>query len=123
MPSNVWWKGEDRQVSGEESDLIPVSREMFAGGAQHVLGEINAYDAAVGQGLQQIFGEAAGAASGVEQDFVPFQFDAGENLFAPTDLRSRDAVVGGGIPFAGGHGARLNEMKTAGDAEDARFYF
>jgi hypothetical protein len=50
--------------------------------------------------LEQIGGKSAGAAASVKNQFVASEFETGEDLFSPTNLRLRKTVVFGRIPFA-----------------------
>src|SRR5215472_18029725 len=104
------FEGQAFKVSDDEGGFGGVGREMFAGGAQHILGEIDSDDTAGGQGFEQVFGETARAASGVEQGFVPLEAHASQDLPTPADLRAGDPVVGSGVPFAG-HESRVNDRR------------
>ena len=79
-----------------------VLRQVLARGVQHVLREIDSDYLSVRQGLQQLGGETSGSAACVEDPFVPAKVKTGENFFAPVHLRTREAMVNGGVPFADG---------------------
>jgi hypothetical protein len=96
-------KREVKQIGSNYLDSLAELRlQVFAGRARHVLRNVECDHASFGQGLEQVGGKAAGASSGVENQFVALQPQTGEDPFSPTDLRLREAVVFGGIPFAGG---------------------
>ena len=54
------------------------------------------------QRLQQIRREPAGTRASVENKFVAPQLQTGKDLLSPADLRLREAVIFGGVPFAVG---------------------
>jgi len=92
---------EIKQVASEQpQSASEFLREMRARGAQHVLGQVDADDTPTGQGFQQFGGEESGAATGIEDPFVSVEFQAGEDLFPPTDLGRRQAMVDLGVPLA-----------------------
>ena len=90
-----------KQVASEQMQSASEVRcKVSARGAQHILRKVDGDDTSLGQGFQQFGGEEAGAATGVEDPFVSSEFQAGQDLFAPTDLGRREAMVDLGVPLA-----------------------
>src|SRR5690242_20493634 len=87
----------ERQVHEIGGDDVGARTELrlqeFTSGVRHVLRGVERNHAPARQGLQQVGGEAAGAAAGVKNQFVATQAQAGEDLFSPVDLGLRQAVV------------------------------
>jgi hypothetical protein len=63
------------------------------------LGAVEGDDAALWEELQQLGGEATGAAAGVEDGLVAAEVEAGEDFGAPADVRLGNAMIDGGVPF------------------------
>jgi hypothetical protein len=78
--------GGKREVQQVCDDDLGAGTELrlqeFTSGARHVLRDIERNHAPVGQGLQQVGGEAAGAAAGVKNQF-PLGAAGGKELFSP----------------------------------------
>ena len=79
---------------------------MIARLAQHVLGDVQAYDAACREQSAQLKCQAPSAASGIEHGLVSLERKLGQHLLAPGELRRGNAMISGCVPFAGS-GARL----------------
>ncbi len=96
-------KREVQQVSDDHlGSQAELRLQVFAGRSRHVLRNVQRDYTALGQRLEQIASQAASATAGVEDEFVASQLQSREDLFPPADLWLREAVVFGGIPFAGG---------------------
>ena len=91
-----------QQVTGQQVKArADIGREMFSRRMQHVLREIDGDDAPLRQSGEEFGSQPSGAAASVEDEFIPPEVQTREDFLAPTDLRSREAVVDGGIPLAG----------------------
>ena len=99
-------EGQVEQIAGNKVHTLTVFGKMIAGRSQHVLREISGNYAALWQSFQKIRCKAAGSTASVEHKVVSTQFEAREDSFAPTNLRTRKAMVNGRIPLAG-HGSGL----------------
>src|SRR5262249_40517671 len=92
--------------------IAEARREKFTSAANHVFRQVAGQNAAAGEALGQLGGQPAGAAAGVENGFLALQLDAVEDFEAPTELRVRDGVVGGGVPLlplVGEHSSMMPE--------------
>jgi hypothetical protein len=101
--------GADRlEIALEEADAIAEAGcEVFPGFVQHVLGAVEGDDPAEGETLQDLGGKTTGPAAGVENGLVAVKMEPGEDASAPPNVRLRDAVIDGGVPF--------DAVGTAGD--------
>ena len=96
-------KREIQEIGGNHlGSRAELRLQVFAGRSRHVLRNVERDHPSVGQSLEQIRRQAAGAGTSVENQFVASQLQTGENFLAPTDLWLREAMVFGGVPFAGG---------------------
>src|SRR6266480_3563465 len=88
-------------AANELHPAAEIGFEVSTSCIDHVLGEIERHHTPAGQSLQEIAGQPAGAAAGVEKNFISTQGNASEHFLSPADLRRGDFVVNGGVPFAG----------------------
>jgi hypothetical protein len=65
------------------------------------LRDVERDDASAGKSLKKISSEAAGASSGVENNFVASEMKSGEDLLSPANLGLRETMIFGRIPFTG----------------------
>ena len=73
----------------------------------HVGRAIDGVDAAAGQALEQVEGDGAGAAAGVEDGLVAAQVQVIDDGLRPAAHGRADAVVDVGVPVGGGLGHLL----------------
>jgi len=82
-----------QKITGDERDALSELCEVFAGRAQHVLGEIHADNAALRERLEQLRSQSSSATTGVEHALVAAEPEPRQNLLAPAHLGPGQAVV------------------------------
>ena len=88
------------QVDGERLDPVaePLARLL-----DHRRAAVDGDHRAVRDAREQLLGDAAGAAAGVEHALVPAEVEAVDDVPRHRELRVGHPVVGGGIPFTRRH--------------------
>jgi hypothetical protein len=83
-----------------KGDTIAIARHQISSRfGQHIRRSIDGDDSTAREALEQVRGEATGAAARVDYRLVSDQGESTQDLAAPAHLRCRNAVVGGGVPL------------------------
>ena len=92
--------GQLEQVGDDQRHPV-VARELLTGDLDHLGGAVHADHAPIRESFQELLGDAAGAAAGVDDRLIRMRVETIQHLEAPLVLGLGDLIVGLGVPLAG----------------------